>query len=294
MSEPASTLPKNTLGVRLLSETYKEIRQWRNMSYLRLMYGVTPRLSVYLSAIASNHHGDKMPLEFPFHNTPERGKFYPYKWNGGHLYLKYRFFSIDGQNSHFRMAAFAEAAYVKATHHETEPDLEGGDNSGLGLGMIATGLKNNFAISLTAGAILPFKYLGYSPDPLPTLPDIPIRVQYGSALEYQFSLGYRLLPVRYKNYQQGNLNVYLAFSGKVFGAAKVDMFYGQPNEYYLHNEQYPPALQAGWFMDISPGIQYIIQSNLRIDLSCTFHGFGFSYARLYPVYTVGIQRYFYR
>lgn len=293
LSEPASTLPKNTVGIRMFSETYKEVKQWRNMSYLRMMYGLTPRLSVYLSAIASNHHGEKMPLEFPFHNTPERGKFYPYKLNGGHIYAKYRFISIDGANKHFRIAAFAEAAYVKTTHHETEPDLDGGDNSGAGFGLIATALKKNLAASLTAGAVIPFKYSGYAPDPIKTLPDIPVRVQYGNALEYQLSIGYRLLPFQYKNYRQGNLNLYLNLSGKAFGAARVDMFYGQPNEYYLHNEQYPPALQAGWFVDISPGIQYIIQSNLRVDFSVTFHGSGFSYARLYPVYSIGLQRYFY-
>lgn len=292
LSEPASNIPKGTLGVRLFSETYKEVNQWRNMTALRLMYGVTPRLSVYLTGLASNHHGEKMPVEFPFHNTPERGAHYPYRFNGAHLYAKYRFLSVDGLNSHFRMAVYGEAALVKTTHHETEPDLMMGDTKGYGGGLITTYLKNKFAVSLTAGGIFPSKYTGLSPDPIKTLPDVPVRVQYGNALTYSLSFGYLLLPRKYKDYNQTNVNLYLELRGKSFAAAAVDIFANQPNEYYLAKERYPDALQAATYVDISPGIQFIIKSNLRIDFSTTFRGIGFSYARLYPVYTVGIQRYF--
>src|SRR5690606_35425817 len=117
LAEPASTLPKQAIGLRLMSETYKEVNQWRNMSGLRLMYGLSPKLTVYATAIASNHHGDKMPVEYPFHNTPERGAYYPYKFNGVHLYAKYRFLSLDAEKAHFRLAVYAEGAYVETTHH---------------------------------------------------------------------------------------------------------------------------------------------------------------------------------
>lgn len=293
LSEPASTIPKGTIGIRLFTENYKEIYQWRNMSYLRLMYGILPRLSVYVSAITSNHHGLKLPVEFPFHNTPERGKIYPYKFNGFWLYGKYRFLSIDGPKNHFRIAAYAEAAKVKTTHHETEPSLEYGDNSGVGFGLITTILENKFAASLTTGAILPFAYDGYAPDPIRSLPDIPETVFYGKAFLYRLSLGFRLLPLHYHSYEQGNLNIYAEFRGKVFGAARVNVFAGMPNEYYLQNEQYPLALKGTSYIDFSPGIQYIYKSNLRIDFSTTFRWLGFSYARLYPVFSIGIQRYFY-
>lgn len=293
LSEPASTIPKRTIGIRLYSESYKEIYQWRNVSYLRLMYGLTPRLSVYLSAIASNHHGVKLPEEFPFHNTPERGKVYPYKFNGFWLYGKYRFLSVDGHKSHFRIAAYAEATSVKTTHHETEPSLEYGDNSGMGLGLITTILEDKFAASLTTGAIFPFAYDGWAPDPVQGLPDIPETVFYGKAFLYRLSLGFRVLPFHYNSYKQGNLNVYAEFRGQIYGAAKVNVFAGMPNEYYLQNEQYPLALQGASYIDFSPGIQYIYKSNLRIDFSTTFRWLGFSYARLYPVYSIGIQRYFY-
>lgn len=293
LSEPASTLPKGVLGVRTFSETYDEINQWRNMTYLRLMYGATPKLSLYLSAISSNHHGAKLPVEFPFHNTPERGAIYPYKFNGFWAYGKYRFLSMDASKSHFRMAAFVEISKVNTTHHETEPDLEMGDNSGFGFGIIGTILQNKFAVSLTGTAILPFANHQVSPDPISSLPDIPETVYYGKAFQYSLSLGYRLLPFHYENYKQGNLNIYAEFKGKKYGSARVNVFAGMPNEYYLQNEQYPDALKGSSYVDFSPGIQYLFHSNLRIDCSVTFRFLGFSYARLYPVYSIGIQRYFY-
>jgi len=293
LSEPASNIPKGALGVRLFSETYKEVNQLRNMSGLRLMYGVTPRLSVYLTGIVSNHHGRKMPVEFPFHNTPERGAHYPYKFNGMHLYAKYRFLSKDGENSHFRMAAYGEGTYVSTTHHETEPDLEMGDNKGVGAGLITTYLKNKFAVSLTAGAIFPTVYEGKSPDPIESLPDVPVRVQYGKALCYSLSFGYLLFPRKYTSYDQVNVNLYLELHGKAFQAARVDIFAGLPNEYFLDQSRYPTALQKGYYVDVSPGIQLILKSNLRIDFSTTFSSIGISYARLYPVFNLGIQRYFF-
>ncbi len=293
LSEPASNIPKGAIGLRLLSESYHEVNQLRNMTGLRLMYGATPRLSVYLTGIASNHHGKKLPVEFPFHNTPERGAHYPYKFNGAHLYAKYRFVSKDGENSHLRMAVYAEGAWVKTTHHETEPDLAMGDNTGIGGGLITTYLKKRFAVSLMGGVILPASYSGYSPDPIESLPDVPVRVQYGKALCYSLSFGYLLLPVKYRDYDQTNVNLYLEFRGKAFDAAAVTMFYGLPNEYFLDVSRYPTALQKGYYVDVSPGIQFIIKSNLRIDCSATFSSLGISYARLYPVFNVGIQRYFF-
>ena len=293
LSEPASNIPKGAIGVRLFTETYNEVNQLRNMAGLRLMYGISSKWSVYLTGIVSNHHGKKLPIEFPFHNTPERGAHYPYKFNGVHLYTKYRFLSADGKNSHLRMAAYGEGTYVGTTHHETEPDLEMGDNKGFGAGLITTYLKNKFAVSLTAGAIFPSRYQGLSPDPIEGLPDVPIRVQYGKALTYSLSFGYLLFPRKYSSYDQANINLYLEFHGKAFQAAKVDIFAGEANEYFLAQSRYPSALQKGYYVDVSPGIQVILKSNLRIDFSTTFSSMGISYARLYPVFSFGIQRYFF-
>lgn len=291
LSEPASAMPKHVLGIRAFSETYKEVNQWRNMSAIRAMYGLGPRLSLYATLIGSNHHGKKMPEEFPFHNTPERGAYYPYELNGAHVYAKYRFLSLDGPNRHFRMAGYAEAALVKTTHHETEPDLMMGDNSGWGLGTIATYLHRKWAVSVTLGGIWPAARSSVSPDPVATLPDVPVRTEYGRALLYSLSMGYLLLPRTYSGYEQTNVNLYLELKGKAFETARVTLFEGLQNQYVLDAVQYPPALQKGYFLDLSPGLQFIVRSNLRIDLSSTFPMLGKSYARLYPVFTIGAQYY---
>lgn len=292
-TEPASTMPKNVLGVKLFTDNYKEVKQVRNMSALRFMYGIRGDLSIYTTLFMSNHHNYKMPEDFPYHNAPERGKIYPFKFDGAHVYLKYRFWNIDGQNEHFRMAAYLEGAYVNTTHHETEPDLWYGDNKGIGGGFIATYLKNKFAISTTWGYVHPFDYIGVTPDPIIGLPDIPIRMQYGRTLSYSLSMGYLVYPRKYKSYDQGNINLYLELRGKAYTSSKVLTFYGTDLEYYIDNRIYPPALRSGYYLDITPGIQYIYKSNLRFDFSTSFRGIGFSYARLYPVFSVGIQRYFY-
>lgn len=293
LSEPASNMPANVWGLRIHTETYKEINQWRNQSNIRLMYGVTPKLTTYLTAFASNHHGDKLPSEFPYHNTPERGAIYPYKLNGGGVYAKYRFFTYDRKNEHLRIAAYGEATYVNVSHHEAEPNVSMGDNAGFSGGLIFTYLKNKGAVSLTLGGTFPTGYTGVSPDPVRGLPDIPEFVKYGNALDYKLSFGYLVYPKVYKNFDQPNFNVYLEFTGKYYDATIVRVFDGMPNEYWLQNNLYPPALQKGAFVDISPGIQAIIKSNLRIDLSCTFPMLGMSYAKLYPVFVFGIQRYFF-
>ncbi len=293
LSEPASTLGKNTLGVRIFSETYKEVDKVRNMTALRLMYGVTPRLTTYITGIASNHHGEKMPQDFPFHNTPERGAEYPYKFNGVHFYAKYRYLSIDKNKSHLRLAVYGEAAQVSTTHHETEPNLMMGDTKGWGGGIINTYLYKKFSASLTAGLIFPKYSEGLSPDPIVGLPDVGVRTHYGRSLTYNLSFGYLIYPKKYENYDQTNINLYLEFTGKAYEAAKVDLFIGTDREYYLHNSRYPTALQKGYYVDISPGIQFIVKSNLRIDASTTLQFINVSYAKVYSVYTLGLQYYFY-
>lgn len=293
LSEPASNIPKNVLGVRLLSESYKEIHQWRNLTGLRLMYGATPYLSVYLTAFASNHHGKKLPGGFPFHNSPERGALYPYAVNGANLYAKYRFLTVDKKNEHFRMAVYAEGTYVDVTHHEAEPNVNMGDNTGVGFGLITTYLVQKFAASLTVGGTFPTGYTGVAEDEVKGLPDIPMFVKYGSSLDYRLSLGYLLYPKVYRSFDQTNFNIYLELTGKKYDATIVRVFDGTEREYWLDNFNYPVGLQKGYYLDVSPGVQAIFKSNTRVDLSVTFPMIGMSYARLYPVYTVGIQHYFF-
>jgi hypothetical protein len=294
LTEPASTMPKQVLGARIMSQQYLEPNdQYRNMTGIRLMYGVTSKLTVMLNATVSNHHSKDLPPDFPDHNTPQIGVPLPLRFNGVNIYAKYRLLSKDGQNSHFRIGAYAEYSYLDVAHDEAEPNLMD-DTRGFGGGIIATYLKKHFAVSFTGGVILPADYHGKVPDLLVGLPAVPATVQYGRAANYSLSFGYLLLPKVYKNYNQTNLNLYIELLGKSYERAKV--FFdnlGQPGTPYEVTGAGMQALSAGHYIEVHPGIQAIIKSNLRIDLSVGFPMVRKSYAHFYPLYSIGIQRYFY-
>ena len=294
MTEPASTMPKQVLGIRAFNQSYEEVNnKFRTLAGLRLMYGLSPKLSVYLSATASNHHSKYLPPDFPDHNTPQVGVPLPMRLNGVNLYAKYRVLSRDGENSHLRIAAYGEAAYLDVAHDEAEPNLLD-DTKGIGAGFITTYLKKHFAVSFTGGFILPGTYHGETPDQLAGLPSVPTKVVYGRALNYSLSFGYLLLPRTYKSYRQTNVNLYVELIGKSYEAAKI--FFdnlSNPGTPYEVTGSGTAALRAGHYIEAHPGIQAIFGSNLRVDFSVGFPLLNKSYAHFYPLYTIGIQRYFY-
>lgn len=293
MTEPASNVPKGTLGIRPFAETYNEVNRIRNLFGVKVMYGLTPRLTVIATPNVSNHHSKDLPPEFPVHNTPQIGVTLPYRFNGVNLYAKYRFLSRDGQNSHLRLAAYGEYGFLKVAHDEAEPSLLD-DNSGIGGGIIATYLKKHFAVSFTGGIIHAFKYKGVVPDVIPSLPGVPATVTYKDAFNYSLSFGYLLSPHVYRNYKQTNWNIYVEFLGKQYD--KIDMAVG--NIYY-NTPQYSistkdnRALQGSNYIEAYPGVQCIIRSDIRIDFAVGFPLVNRSYVHYYPVYVLGIQRYFY-
>lgn len=293
MTEPASNVPKGSLGIRYFSESYNEIDRVRNLFALRIMYGLTPRLTVEATPTVSNHHNKTLPVEFPTHNTPQIGVHHPYLFNGVDFYAKYRFLSIDGQNSHFRAALYGEYSILKVAHDEAEPTLLD-DNSGWGAGIITTYLKNHFAISFTGGIIVPFNYTGDIPDQISSLPDVPATVIYGKAYNYSLSFGYLLFPKTYSTYNQANWNIYLEFIGKDYAAMQLDV-----SNIYLKGPQYSApipegnkALLANEYVEAYPGIQCIIRSTWRAEFSLGFPVINRSYVHFYPVYNIGVQRYF--
>ena len=297
-TQPASTLPKNALGIRVFDEAYKEGGLMRNITGLRVMYGVSPKLTFMLTGVCSDYHGKNLPLDFIQHNhsgtgneastnTPQQGLPYPYIFVGTNLYAQWRFFSSDGQNSHFRMAAYGEAAYIRVPSHDAEPDLSV-HTSGIGVGVKGTYLKNHFAATLITGFITPFTYNGTSYDIYGG--QYPTTIRYGNAVNYGLSLGYLLYPRHYTNYNQLNWNIYLEFSGKSYSAAKVYEQDGIVTNYLPINT---PLLNAGTNLDAAPGLQCIIRSNTRVDFSVAFPVVSKTYTHLYPFYLLGIQRYFY-
>jgi len=64
LNEPASSVPKGVLGIRLYSHHYKEYSTNRTLGALRVMYGVTSKLSLLATASISNHHARKLPKDY--------------------------------------------------------------------------------------------------------------------------------------------------------------------------------------------------------------------------------------
>jgi len=296
LTQPASTLPKGALGIRLFDESYSESGLIRKITVLKVMYGLTPKLSFVLSGVASDYHSLNLPLDFikhdhvggapPSPNTPAPVP-NPYIFNGADLYGQYRFFSSDGQNSHFRMAAYGEASKTRIASHLAEAELLT-HNSGFGAGVITTYLKSHFAATATLGYIIPLAYQGNAYDIYGGA--YATKIIYGNAANFDLALGYLLFPQHYKNYKQPNLNIYLEFLGKSYGAATVTQQDGIVTD---HISNTIPILRAGNYVDVNPGVQYIIRSSTRIDVSVGFPLINSSYIHAYPLYYIGIQRYFF-
>ncbi len=285
--DPASNIPKGVLGVRLVNEGFDEVGQFRSSQSIRFMFGITSKFMFTQSFNFSNHHGRKFPSDFisndgniGYHtHGVKKGKKYPYQLDNFNLNLKYRFLTIDGTKSHFRMSTYLELAGGKEAHDEAEPNLMG-DNGGLAAGITATKLKNRMAISLNVGGIIPQSYTYQRRDSL-------LEVKYGKAINYSLSVGLLCLPIKYSNYKQTNVNVYCEFIGKVYEGAKV---YTKSQSVLISDV---PALEKGHYIEFRPSIQFIFNSKLRVDFSYGRPLVGRSYVHSYPLYFITLQRYFY-
>ncbi|MEO6883510.1 MAG: hypothetical protein ABI199_05755 [Bacteroidia bacterium] len=297
INEPASTIPKGVFGIRAFGETYEELGIWKRMGALRLMYGLTSKLTIEATGVISNHHDSILPANLVTHThygtqttyftgAIPRGIVYPYRFHDDiNLYAKYRFLSLDGQNEHFRASAYGEYSFVNVAHDEAEPDLLD-DTKGFGSGLILTYLKNRFAASITTGIILPGNYSENDYNSIYTVHWNTYEIVYGKAAVYNLSLGYLLYPKDYTDYSEANWNIYCEFLGTSYQGAKVI-------EDGTSIDVQTTALKAGNYINICPGVQKIFDSNLRIDFSVQWPMISKSYVYYYPVYMIGLQRYFY-
>ncbi len=293
---PASTLPKGALGIRLFNESYSEQGLIRKITELKLMYGITSKLSVTVTGVASDYHSLYLPVDFILHdhsggNAPPAANLpqatpNPYIFAGTDLYAQYRFLASDGQNSHFRMAAYGEGSYVRIASHLGDPELLT-HNTGFGAGLITTYLKSHFAATATLGYVIPTEYAGNAFDKYGGA--YYTTIKYGNAFNYDLALGYLLFPRHYKTYNQSNVNLYLEFLGRSYGAAAVTQQDGVVTDHIPNT----PFLKAGNYVDINPGVQWIIKSSLRIDVSVGFPLINSSFIHQYPLYYIGLQRYFF-
>jgi hypothetical protein len=212
-TEPASNMATGSLGIRAENQGYFN-PVFKNRSTLELMYGAGKSVMVHGSLYRSDFYQSKQHFE------------------GGSVYAKYRFLSVDSVQSHFRGAVFAKASRINNPFYNQEISLEG-DNSGVQGGVVFTKLAHKLALSGSASYLHAFDNNGYK---LPVTNAV-------NAVAYTLSAGYLLLPKTYENYNQVNVNLYVELLGK---------------SNIGHNQSY---------LDVAPAVQFIFNSVFRVDVS---------------------------
>lgn len=219
-TEPASNMPAKSIGVRLTNEGMFE-PTFTNRTMGEVMVGVNKYLMFHVQGFLSDMDGN-------------------YRFEGGSLYAKYRFLSLDDAQSHFRVAAYGRISTSKRPTFTRDINLEG-DNSGWQGGLIFTQLIHKLALSAT---------LGYSQVFENTDRQVPGTHQPDQMLNYSLSSGYLLLPFVYKNYGQPNFNLYFEVLGKT------------------------DPTSGNSYLDLAPAVQVILNSQTRIDLGYRFQATG--------------------
>lgn len=214
VTDPASNIPANTLSIRMMQSVFKEqIETGYNYHAMpEITYGLTKNLMIRSTLFVSTRSNNLIT-------------------EGASFYVKYRFFSVDDINSHFRMATFARYSFNKADIHQEEIEIMG-HNTGFETGLIATQLIKKVAISSS----ISFEKA------LDNKPDYAFPANQGNnATNYTLSIGKLMYPKKYTSYKQTNINFMLEFLGQTIN---------QNGKSYL---------------DAVPSVQFIINSQARID-----------------------------
>jgi len=219
-TEPASNMAKGTLGFRLNSTLMKDEVELKNNLHIlpEVMMGFSKKWMVHLEGFLSDRNNTLIA-------------------EGGALYIKYRFYSIDEVHSHFRMAAFSRFAINNSHLHQQAIDLNS-YNSGYETGLVATKLQHKVALSASLAWDHAFDNKN----------EINYRFPNNNrdAINYTFSVGKLLLPKNYKDYNQTNMN------GMVEMLCQTNLNTGKT------------------FVDLAPVIQFIFLSKMRADFSYRF------------------------
>lgn len=215
-TEPASNMAARSIGFRMDHSLMDEINTSKiNYHFIpEIMVGISGKLMIHSNLFFSN-----------------RNKNFDYE--GGSVYAKYRFFSRDAMQRHFRMAVFGRLSYNKSDIHQEEINMNG-HNTGFETGIVATQLLKKVALSSSVS----FVEASDNGDNNKFL--------YGTknsrAINYTFSVGKLVLPKEYKSYRQTNVNLMLEFLSQLnTGSGK-------------------------YYTEIAPSVQLIFDSRARIDL----------------------------
>lgn len=222
-AEPASNMPSRSVSLKNTSIYHNDVHSSRvSQRYMpEVMVGINKAWMMHVGVNFSNMHQPKII------------------WEGGRIYAKYRFLSVDDVHKHFRMAAFGMAAYSKNHLDHNEINLMMGEQSGLQGGLIATQLWNRLALS---GTVAWNEVL----DETRRQKLFESRYAY-QAVNYSLSAGYLLLPFEYKNYDQTNINLYV----ELLGSRNINF----REKYYL---------------DLAPSVQAIFGSTAKLSLGYRF------------------------
>ncbi len=214
-SEPASNMPAKSLGIRASNWLmYDKVNTRLNYQLIpELMYGANKNLMIHLDGFFTNQNGN-------FHAV------------GVGTYAKYRIYSADAVNRHFRMAVFGRLSLNNSAIFQEEIDLTR-NNTGYALGLVATQLLHKQALS--ASFSFDQAYNNGQENKFPT-------GQADQAFNFSISTGRLILPRHYVDYKQTNLNLMLEFLG----------------QHLLDKNEN--------FLDMAPAVQFIFNSQSRLDI----------------------------
>lgn len=211
-TEPASNMPAKSVGIRMSNWLMPDQGKTGYQFIPEIMWGANKNLMLHAEAFSSNQHGS-------FHG------------DGIGAYGKYRIYTADDVNKHFRMALYGRISYNNREIRQEEIDLSR-NNSGYGFGMVATQLLHKQAISSSLGFM---EATNNNRNKLPS-------AQPDKAVQLSLSTGRLLLPKEYTSFRQTNVNFLLELLG----------------QHLIGSDKY--------FLDLAPAIQFIFNSQLRIDL----------------------------
>ena len=227
-TEPASNMPARSISTRMTGSFTNKNQSAGNRSMQRynpeVMMGLNRKWMLHAGATFADMH------------TPDL------RWESVYTYIKYRFLSIDDVHKHFRMAAFADAAYTRSPFEMDEVNLQG-DKSGIAIGLIATQLVNKLAVSATVSHTQ-----GLDASRNDKILYTPARIY--QAVNYALSTGYLLFPRNYTDYKQLNMNLYVELLGQQTLDRKTN------------------------YLDLAPAVQFIFNSNSKINIGYRFQVTG--------------------
>ncbi len=215
-TEPASNRAARSIGFRvdnfIMNETNSEKTNYHLIP--EIMIGASKKLMIAGNVFFSNRT-EKLSYE------------------GGSVYAKYRFYSKDAMQRHFRMAVFGRLSTNNSDIHQEEINMNG-HNTGFETGVVATQLLSKVALSTTVS------YIKASDNGKGN------KFIYGSenesAINSTLSIGKLMLPKEYKDFGQTNVNLMVELLSQVnTGSSK-------------------------YYFDIAPMMQFIFNSQSRVDI----------------------------